>query len=83
MRARLDGAGLDHVKIIISGGLSVERIARFRTEGAPVDVFGVGSAISGASAIDFTADIREIEGRPIAKRGRIPGVAATTRLIRW
>ena len=83
MRARLDGAGLDHVKIIISGGLSVERIARFRTEGAPVDVFGVGSAISGASAIDFTADIREIEGRPVAKRGRIPGVAATTRLTRW
>ena len=83
MRARLDGAGLGHVKIVISGGLSVERITRFRTEGAPVDVFGVGSAISGASAIDFTADIREIEGRPIAKRGRIPGISPTTRLTRW
>ncbi len=83
MRARLDSAGFGHVKIIISGGLSVERIAHFRAEDAPVDIFGVGSAISGAAAIDFTADIREIEGRPVAKRGRIPGVTATTRLTRW
>jgi len=82
-RARLDGAGLGHVKIIISGGLSVERIARFRSEGAPVDVFGVGSAISAAPAIDFTADLKEIAGRPIAKRGRIPGLTPTTRLTRW
>lgn len=83
MRARLDSAGFGHVKIIISGGLSVERIARFRSEGAPVDVFGVGSAISGAPAIDFTADIKEIEGRPVAKRGRIPGISPTVRLTRW
>jgi len=83
MRARLDGAGLGHVKIVISGGLSVERIARFRAESAPVDAFGVGSAISAAPAIDFTADIKEIAGRPIAKRGRIPGITPTTRLTRW
>ncbi len=83
MRARLDGAGLGHVKIIISGGLSVERIARFRSEGAPVDIFGVGSAISGAPAIDFTADIKEIQGQPVAKRGRIPGITPTARLTRW
>ncbi len=82
-RARLNGASLDHVKIVISGGLSVERIARFRAEGAPVDIFGVGSAISGAPAIDFTADIKEIAGRPIAKRGRIPGITSTTRLTPW
>ncbi|MDQ6604777.1 MAG: nicotinate phosphoribosyltransferase [Chloroflexota bacterium] len=82
-RARLDGAGLGHVKIVISGGLSVERIARFRAEGAPVDIFGVGSAISGAPAIDFTADIKEIAGHPVAKRGRIPGITPTTRLMRW
>ncbi len=81
-RARLDGAGLTHVRIVISGGLSVERIARFRAERAPVDVFGVGSAISGASAIDFTADLKEIDGRAVAKRGRIPGLSPTTRLVR-
>jgi len=82
-RARLDGAGLAHVRILISGGLSVERIRQFRAEGAPVDSFGVGSAIAGAAAIDFTADLKEIEGRSIAKRGRIPGVTPNPRLTRW
>jgi len=82
-RARLDGAGLGHVRILISGGLSVERIRLFRAEGAPVDSFGVGSAIAGAAAIDFTADLKEIEGVPIAKRGRIPGITPNPRLVRW
>lgn len=82
-RARLDGAGLGHVRILVSGGLSVERIRQFRAEGAPVDSFGVGSAIAGAAAIDFTADIKEIEGRAIAKRGRIPGITPNPRLVRW
>jgi len=83
VRARLDQAGLGHVRIVVSGGLSVERIARFRAEQVPVDIFGVGSAISGAPAIDFTADIKAIEGKPIAKRGRIPGLTPNQRLTRW
>jgi nicotinate phosphoribosyltransferase len=39
-------------------------------------------AISSASPIAFTADIKEIAGKPIAKRGRIPGVAHNPRLTR-
>ena len=31
---------------------------------------------------DFTADIHEIDGRPIAKRGRTPGVTLNPRLGR-
>jgi nicotinate phosphoribosyltransferase len=42
----------------------------------------VGSYISGASPIDFTGDLKEIDGRPVAKRGRIPGVTASPRLER-
>lgn len=83
LRARLDLAELGHVRILVSGGLSVERIAHFRAEAVPVDSFGVGSAIAGGPAIDFTADIKEIEGQPIAKRGRIPGITPSTRLVRW
>ena len=48
--------------------------------GAPVDSFAVGSAISDASPIDFTGDLKEIDGRPIAKRGRIPGLTENRRL---
>jgi len=57
-------------------------IELFREREAPVDAFGVGSAISGAPPIDFTADIKEIEGRPVAKRGRIPGLTHNARLKR-
>jgi len=80
VRARLDQAGFTWVKIVVSGGVDVERIRLFREEGAPVDAFGVGSAISGGPPIDFTADIKAIEGKPIAKRGRIPGITPNPRL---
>ncbi len=80
IRARLDQAGYGHVRITVSGGLTPERIAFFKESGAPVDSFAVGSYISGATPIDFTGDIKEIDGRPIAKRGRIPGLTDSPRL---
>ncbi len=80
VRARLDLEGFTHVKIFVSGGITPERIREFKEAGAPVDGFGIGSAISGAPPIDFTADIKEIEGRPVAKRGRIPGITPNPRL---
>jgi nicotinate phosphoribosyltransferase len=80
IRARLDQEGFGHVKIVVSGGLNPERIGIFKQASAPVDSFAVGSYISGAKPIDFTADIKVIDGTPIAKRGRIPGVTASPRL---
>src|SRR3954453_19670994 len=82
VRARLDQAGFDHVKIIVSGGLTPDRIRTFKDAGAPVDSFAVGSFISGATPIDFTGYLKEIDGKPIAKRGRIPGVTPSPRLQR-
>jgi nicotinate phosphoribosyltransferase len=82
VRARLDLAGHARVKIVVSGGLDIERIVYFKESGAPVDSFAVGSAISDASPIDFTGDLKEIDGRPVAKRGRIPGRTENPRLER-
>ena len=82
VRARLDLAGFKKVKIFVSGGIDLERIRYFIENGAPVDGFGVGSYISGAKPIDFTADLHEVEGKPIAKRGRIPGITPNPRLKR-
>jgi nicotinate phosphoribosyltransferase len=45
-----------------------------------VDSYAVGSHISGATPIDFTGDIKEIDDGPIAKRGRIPGRTESPRL---
>jgi nicotinate phosphoribosyltransferase len=80
VRARLDQAGFHHVRITVSGGLTPDRIRYFKEAGAPVDSYAVGSYISGATPIDFTGDIKEIEGKPIAKRGRIPGLTDSPRL---
>ncbi|MCL2337615.1 MAG: nicotinate phosphoribosyltransferase [Firmicutes bacterium] len=80
IRARLDQAGCRQVKIFVSGGLTPERIKLLSEAGA--DSFGVGSYISGASAIDMTMDIKEIGGQPVAKRGRIPGITPSPRLER-
>lgn len=80
IRARLDQSGLEHVQIFISGGLHPERILALKEAGA--SAFGVGSYISGAPAIDMTMDLKEVNGKPIAKRGRIPGITENPRLKR-
>jgi len=82
VRARLDLAGFSKVEIFVSGGIDPERITYFIESGAPVDGFGVGSYISGARPIDFTADLHKVDGKPIAKRGRIPGITSNPRLKR-
>ena len=82
VRERLDQSGYGHVKIFVSGGLDPQRLQSFRVAAVSVDGFGVGSAISGARAIDFTADIKEVDNCPVAKRGRIPGIVENPRLQR-
>jgi nicotinate phosphoribosyltransferase len=82
VRARLNMAGFERVHIVISGGMTPERIRSFAEAEAPVDSYGVGSYISGARGIDFTGDIREVAGRPVAKRGRTPGMQRNPRLKR-
>lgn len=80
VRARLDQAGFSYVKIFVSGGITPERIHLLSHEA--VDAFGVGSFISDASPIDMTLDIKEVEGKPIAKRGRIPGKIENKKLVK-
>jgi nicotinate phosphoribosyltransferase len=82
VRARLDLAGHSHVEIFVSGGLSLERLRLLRDCGVSIAGFGIGSAISSAPPIDFTADIKAIGERPVAKRGRIPGLTSNPALRR-
>src|SRR5436853_5602529 len=82
VRARLDQAGYGHVGIFISGGLDANRIREFEAAECPIHSYGVGMAISSAPPIAFTADIKEVAGKPMTKRGRIPGAAANPRLAR-
>ena len=78
VRARLNLAGHSKVHIFVSGGLTPERVMELSEAGA--DAFGVGSYVSSAPPIDMTMDLREINGKPMAKRGRIPGRTVSPRL---
>ena len=63
--------GYEHVKVIVSGGLDENEISRLIEAG--VDGFGVGTCLSNAPTVNFALDIVEVEGKPIAKRGRLSG----------
>src|SRR5258707_981659 len=69
VRDALDGAGFDHVKIVVSGGFTADKIRDFELNDVPVDADGVGSSLVRASN-DFTADIVVTDGLPAAKVGR-------------
>jgi nicotinate phosphoribosyltransferase len=69
VREALDDAGHPGVRIVASGGFDVEKIERFEASEAPVDSYGVGSALLRGD-FDFTADVVELEGRPGGKAGR-------------
>lgn len=70
VRWELDYRGFEHVKIIASGGIDEGEIARLNPL---VDAYGVGTAIANAPVLNFALDIMEIEGQPVAKRGKKSG----------
>ncbi len=79
VRAGLDDAGFENVRIVASGGFDAERIERYERAGVPVDAYGVGASLL-RGGFDFTADVVEIDGRPCAKAGR--ALRPNTRLQR-
>lgn len=79
VRQALDAEGFGHVRIVVSGGFDADKIRRFEAAGAPVDSYGVGSALL-RDRYDFTADVVLLEGKPAAKVGR--GYSPNPRLER-
>jgi nicotinate phosphoribosyltransferase len=69
VRDALDRDGFERVKIVVSGGFTVEKIREFEERAVPVDSYGVGSSLIRGSN-DFTADVVLTDGRPSAKAGR-------------
>lgn len=79
VRWELDRRGFKNVKIMVSGGLDEKSIRRLRSAGA--DMFGVGTSVAAARVIDFSMDICEVEGKPVAKRGRFSGLKNVYRCV--
>ena len=65
----LNDAGHGHVRILVSGGFTADRIRELEAAGVPVDSYGIGSSLLRGSN-DFTADVVLVDGRPCAKAGR-------------
>ncbi len=70
VRWELDLRGHENIKLFASGGIDEHSIAELNHI---VDAYGVGTSITNAPVIDFSMDIVELEGVPIAKRGKKSG----------
>ena len=71
VRAILDAGGLKEVGIFASGGLDELELARMFAAGAPIDGFGVGTALvvsADAPALDCAYKLQEYAGQPRRKR---------------
>lgn len=72
VRWELDLRGFKNVKILVSGGVDEDSLKKL-AESNVVDGFGIGTSISNADTLDFAMDIVEVNGNPIAKRGKYSG----------
>lgn len=69
-RQRLDDAGFEHIRILASGGLDEYAIHAMNESGAPIDGFGVGTALGAASdspTLDLAYKLTEYDGQPRMK----------------
>jgi nicotinate phosphoribosyltransferase len=69
-RHMLDAAGLNQVRIFATSGLDENQIAALVADGAPIDVFGVGTKMAvseDAPALDMAYKLVEYAGQPRMK----------------
>ncbi|WP_164012303.1 nicotinate phosphoribosyltransferase [Pyxidicoccus trucidator] len=69
-RDMLDAAGLQRVRLYASGGLDEDAVARLVAGGAPIDSFGVGTAMgvsADAPSLDMAYKLVEYAGRERVK----------------
>jgi nicotinate phosphoribosyltransferase len=69
-RHQLDDAGLQQIRILVSGGLDEYRISGLLAAGSPIDGFGVGTSMgasSDAPTLDLAYKLTDYAGRPRLK----------------
>ncbi|CAN5345629.1 nicotinate phosphoribosyltransferase [soil metagenome] len=74
-RAQLDAAGLPDVRIVASGDLDARRVAELLAGGAPIDSFGVGTALVTARqdpTISGVYKLAQVGGTDVAKLSATP-----------
>ncbi len=71
VRWELDIRGYTNVRIFISGDIDEDRILEYNDV---ADAYGVGTHISNSPVVNFAMDIVEVDGAPLAKRGKPSGL---------
>jgi nicotinate phosphoribosyltransferase len=69
-RAILDEAGMDRVRIFVSGGLDEREVAALVRAGAPIDAFGVGTQLGVSFDVPCLESVYKLvryNGRPVMK----------------
>lgn len=69
-RWELDLRGYKNIKFYVSGGIKEQDLPILNPV---VDGYGIGTSISNAPVIDYAMDIMEVDGVPLAKRGKWSG----------
>ncbi|TDO05624.1 nicotinate phosphoribosyltransferase [Sunxiuqinia elliptica] len=89
-RRLLDDAGLQHVKIVASNQLDEIIIQSLLSQGAPIDIFGVGTSLAAGkedAALDGVYKLAHFDGTPSIKvseniaKMTLPGIKAIHRFV--
>lgn len=80
IRARLDLGSATHVEIFVGGDLAPTAINEFCNADSPIAGFVVSKYISEAPQHFFNAELHEVDGKPVARRGRLPGPTPNSKL---
>ncbi|MGL4948335.1 MAG: nicotinate phosphoribosyltransferase [Mycoplasma sp.] len=59
----------NHIKIVASSGIGLEKVLKFKELNAPVDKYGIGSSLIKVN-LHFTADLVKTNNKEFAKFGR-------------
>ncbi|WP_424354855.1 nicotinate phosphoribosyltransferase [Methanobacterium sp. MBAC-LM] len=78
-RWELDLRGFGSVKFFVSGGIQENDLQSLNKL---VDGYGIGTSISNAPVVDFSMDIVELNGEPVAKRGKFSGEKRVLRCLK-
>ena len=88
VRAKLDAAGLKHIRILVSGNLDEERVLNLVQSQAAIDAFGVGTVLdtsADAPSLEAVYKLQAYAGAPRRKRSEgkatWPGVKQVWRTV--
>lgn len=70
IREELNLRGFDNIGIFVSGGLDEYSLKDLNPY---AEGYGIGTSLSNAPTINFSLDIVEIEGKLVAKKGKVAG----------